>query len=181
MLLICALYNLLHCFNSPLQVIVLCIRLLLLVLDVSLLVASSLVGSCMLLIFLSVPILFCYITCNLHPIAPIRLAYDDLYLVFPSLFSFPSTFFMNDSRNCSMWLDVYMMLSIYAWPLVCPLEILMTEHGERFRSGLIILFSYSIGHFPLISIRCTQMSANKNRQHDAITIDGNYPLYITTK
>ena len=59
-----------------------CRQLLLIGLEVALLVASILVGSYMLLLFFSVPLLLCFIICNLHLISPISLTYSPFYLVF---------------------------------------------------------------------------------------------------
>ena len=71
-------------FFTLLQVPVLCIFLILLELEVALLVASVLVGSCIMLFFFVVRRLICYLPYNLPPLPPIRLVYDPLYLLFTS-------------------------------------------------------------------------------------------------
>ena len=63
----------------------LCRHLILLELEVALMVASILVGPCMLLFIFSVPLIFCSLPCNLPLISTIRIAYAPLYLVFSSL------------------------------------------------------------------------------------------------
>ena len=124
-------------------------------LEVSLLVASILVGSCMLIFFLYVPFLLCSSPCNLPLLDPIYSADSPFFTVFHSFFSWPSVLFMHPSKNCSMSLDGYMMLSISSWHLVFLIVVWRIEHQQRFSSGWSSLLSSSLENFlsyPLVLI-----------------------------
>ena len=71
-------------FYSPLLMPKLHRRLTLLVLEVALMVASILVGSCKLFLFFSVPLILYYLSCNLTLISPICISYAPLSIGYSS-------------------------------------------------------------------------------------------------
>ena len=67
---------------------------------------------------------------------------------------------MQAPRNYFICSNGSMIITTYAWPIFWFIDILRTARWQILSSGLKTLLSFSLGKFPLTSIRCAMRSTH---------------------